>query len=108
MEAVIKEIIAGTEESVQEITIWLAFFSPSSAEAVLFASPPSPSTDVSASDWHQQLTQDAQTNHGKRVTFRMAAIGKTTRHYLQGRGFKGVVQAERPNAECLARAIAGD
>jgi uroporphyrinogen-III synthase len=108
MEALIDEIIADTEESVQEITIWLAFFSPSSAEAVLFASPPTPSTDESPSYWYHQLTQDAQTKHRKQVTFRMAAIGKTTRCYLQGRGFEGVVQAERPNAECLARAIAGD
>jgi uroporphyrinogen-III synthase len=108
LEALIEEIVAGTEKAAQEITIWLAFFSPSSAEAVLLASPPSPSTEGIPSYWHQQLAQDAQTNHGKRVTFRMAAIGKTTRHYLQGRGFEGVVQAERPNAECLARAIAGD
>lgn len=52
--------------------------------------------------------QQAQTDRRKQITFRVAAIGKTTRQYLQQRGFDRVVQAERPNAEYLAKAIAGD
>lgn len=98
-------LLVDAGETSRPVTVWLAFFSPSSAGAVLSASASSTSSDARQSRWYEHLAQ-AQNDHGKRLDFRIAAIGKTTRLYLQQQGFDRVVQAERPNAESLARAIA--
>lgn len=105
LSALLGEILVDADQTSRPVTVWLAFFSPSSAAAVLSASPPMSSSDARPSPWYEHLAQ-ALPDHGKRIDFRIAAIGKTTRLYLEQQGFERVVQAERPNAESLARAIA--
>jgi uroporphyrinogen-III synthase len=93
------------------LTVWFACFSPSSTEAVLQATPSLPSSQTTTDtashhSWIQDLARDLGNRYNVDIRLRMAAIGKTTKNYLVQLGFEGVVQAEKPNAECLARAIA--
>lgn len=98
---------SSTEGKHTVITVWFACFSPSSAEAVLNAIPtPTIRSDLAAShSWIHDLTVELEARYHVDIQIRMAAIGKTTRNYLLKQGFEGVVQAEKPNADCLARAI---
>ncbi|GHJ88505.1 hypothetical protein NliqN6_4907 [Naganishia liquefaciens] len=111
LSGLIEDIMVDAEETDRRpltvtatVTVWLAFFSPSSADAVLSAGP----STSSSLPWYEQLVQTApiDPSSSPRIQFRIAAIGKTTRLYLEQRGFERVVQAQRPNAEALARAIA--
>lgn len=101
----LEDIVVGKEGNPdQVVTIWFAFFSPSSAEAVLLAdtSPTAPGQRY----WYDQIASDLEERHHVHLNFRMAAIGKTTGNYLRREGFENVVQAGKPNAEGMARAIA--
>lgn len=100
----LEEIVVGWDRSVgRAITIWFAFFSPSSAEAVLYAD--TLATPAEQEYWYNQVTSDLEERYDVRIRFRMAVIGKTTGNYLRRQGFGDVVQAEKPNAEGMARAI---
>lgn len=104
--ALLEDIVVGSARNPEQaITIWFAFFSPSSAEAVLQARPSSAETSQT-SHWHNIIAEELEERYGKRIEFRMAAIGKTTGNYLRRQGFNDVVQAEKPNAEGMAKAIA--
>jgi uroporphyrinogen-III synthase len=101
----LEDIAVGKEGNPdQVVTIWFAFFSPSSAEAVLSADiqPASPGQRY----WYDKVASDLEKRHGVRLRLRKAAIGKTTGNYLRREGFEHVVQAGKPNAQDMARAIA--
>ncbi|KAJ9104025.1 hypothetical protein QFC19_004159 [Naganishia cerealis] len=95
------------EPTEEPIIVWFACFSPSSAEAVLRAQVAFTSTQGSTSRfWFEDTVIDLGSQYKVDMRIRVAAIGKTTRNYLCQQGFEAVVQAEKPNPECLARAIA--
>ncbi|KAJ9106366.1 hypothetical protein QFC21_001512 [Naganishia friedmannii] len=97
------------------LTVWFAWFSPSSAQAVLYAAPaPAPAAPASSTQtataaaaagtrphsWIQDLAVDLAARYHVQMRIRMAAIGKTTTSYLvrQMGEITRVVQAEAPNA----------
>lgn len=101
----LEAIVVGSNRGVdQAITIWFAFFSPSSAEAVLHAE--TLTTTAEQKYWYNQVASELEQHYRVRIRFRMAAIGKTTGNYLRRQGFGDVVQAVKPNAEGMAKAIA--
>lgn len=104
MAELLAEIVAGANRDTEHpLIIWFAFFSPSSAEAVLRAGAKPASTGERY--WFDRVASDLEEHHGVRIKFRMAAIGKTTGNYLRREGFEDVVQAGKPNAEGMVRAI---
>ncbi|KAJ9117200.1 hypothetical protein QFC20_000344 [Naganishia adeliensis] len=101
----LEAIVVGSNRGVdQAITIWFAFFSPSSAEAVLHAE--TLTTTAEQKYWYNHVASELEQHYRVRIRFRMAAIGKTTGNYLRRQGFGDVVQAVKPNAEGMAKAIA--
>jgi uroporphyrinogen-III synthase len=102
----LEDIVVGKEGNPDQVlTIWFVFFSPSSAEAVLRANttPTAPGQRY----WYDQIASYLEERHDVHLNIRMAAIGKTTGNYLRREeGFEDVVQAGKPNAEGMARAIA--